>query len=317
MEPNSALDDDQILRRFPPWFSLYKDGRVQRHMGEEKVPAGIDPITGVQSKDITVNPETGLSARMFLPKTDGAAVKLPLLIYIHGGGFCICSAFHPFYHRHLNTIATEANAVVLSVDYRLAPEHPLPIAYDDTWEAIKWAAAHSNGGGPEPWLRDHADLRRVCFAGDSAGANIAHNMAMRVGTDGVPGLNLAGIVLIHPFFGSDQKDELITFLYPTMAGPDDPKIRASKDPNLRRLGCRRVLVMVAGNDFLADRGRTYYEVLKRSGWEGGLDMVEAEGETHVFHLYDPAKEKAQILVKHFVSFLIQNQTTSYSPDSKY
>ncbi|KAI9127856.1 hypothetical protein K1719_000849 [Acacia pycnantha] len=304
MDPNSAPDNGQILRHFPPWFRLYKDGRVQRLMGEEKIPAGTDPVSGVQSKDITINPQTGLSTRMFLPKAPSSAGKLPLLIYIHGGAFCICSAFHPFYHRHLNTIAAEANAVVLSVEYRLAPEHPLPIAYDDTWEAIKWAEAHSNGSGPEPWLNDHADLRRVYFAGDSAGANIAHNMAMQIGTDGLPGLNLAGIVLIHPYFGNDQTDELISFLYPTMAGPDDPKINPVKDLNLRRLGCRRVMVMVAGSDFLVDRGRTYYEALKKSGWEGELDMVEAEGENHVFHLYDPAKEKAQILAKQFVSFLI-------------
>lgn len=305
MDPNSAPDDDQILRNFHPWFRLYKDGRVQRLMGEDKVPAGIDPVTGVQSKDITINPETGLSARMFLPKAAGTAEKLPLLIYIHGGAFCICSAFHPFYHRHLNTIAAEANAVVLSVNYRLAPEHPLPIAYDDTWEAIKWAAAHSNGVGSEPWLNDHADFRCMYFAGDSAGANIAHSMAMKVGIDGLNGLNLAGIVLIHPYFGNDRRDELIAFLYPTMAVPDDPKINPAKDPNLRRLGCRRVLVMVAANDFLVDRGRTYYEALKNSEWEGEVDMVEAEGETHVFHLYDPAKEKARSLVKQFGSFIIQ------------
>ena len=101
---------------------------------------------------------------------------------------------------------------MLSVNYRLAPEHPLPAAYDDTWDAITWAAAHLNGPGPEPWITHHADLKRMYIAGDSAGANIAHNMAMKIGVDGVSGLNLCGIVLIHPYFGSGQKDELIGFL---------------------------------------------------------------------------------------------------------
>ncbi|XP_054786297.1 probable carboxylesterase 13 [Prosopis cineraria] len=305
MDTNSAPDDDHILRNFHPWFRLYKDGHVQRLVGEEKVSAGIDFVVGVQSKDIIINHETGLSARMFLAMTAGAADKLPLLIYIHGGGSCVGSAFHPFYPGHLDTIAAEANAVVLSVNYRLAPEHPLPIAYDDTWEAIKWAAAHLYGDGSEPWLNDHADFRRVYFAGDSAGENIAHNMAMKVGLDSPNGLNLAGIVLIHSYVGNDRKSELIELLYPTMAGPDEPKINPAKDPNLQRLGCRRVLVMVAGNDSLVNRGRAYYEALKNSGWEGEVNMVEAGGETREFHLYDPEKEKARSLVRQFGSFIAQ------------
>ncbi|XP_054808209.1 uncharacterized protein LOC129310402 isoform X2 [Prosopis cineraria] len=60
--------------------------------------------------------------RLIRLKAQGTADKLPLLIYINGGAFCICSMFHPFYQGHLNTIAAEANAVVLSINYRLAPE---------------------------------------------------------------------------------------------------------------------------------------------------------------------------------------------------
>ena len=132
-----------------------------------------------------------------IPKT---TQKLPLLIYIHGGAFCICSPFNPIYHNHLTTVVAEANVVALSVHYRLAPEHPLPIAYDDSWAVIQWAASHAKGNGTEPWLNDHADLERVSFAGDSAGANLAHNMAMRVGAGKLDGLNLNGMALIHPFF---------------------------------------------------------------------------------------------------------------------
>ena len=304
LNPTPTPNNDQILHDFSPRFIVYKDGHVHRFRGQEKVPAGVDHITGVHSKDVTINPQTGVSARLFLPKTAvSGAGKLPLLIYIHGGAFCTFSPFHPYYHRHCNTVAAEANAVVVSVDYRLAPEHPLPVGYDDTWEAIKWAAAHSNGGGPEPWLNDHADFRRVYFAGDSAGGNFAHDMAMRVGSEGLPGSDLAGIVVIHPYFAIDEKEELIKFLYPSMDWLEEPKMRPDKDRNLRRLGCRRVMVMVAGDDFLVGRGRTYYEALKNSGWDGEVELVETEGEGHVFHLVDPTKEKAQILVKQFASFL--------------
>lgn len=133
-----------------------------------------------------------------------------------------------------------------------------------------------------------------------------HNMAMRWSTEGLVGLKLQGIVLIHPYFGNEEKDALIEFLFPTYGGLDDPKIHAAKDPKLSGLGCRRVLVLVAEKDFLRERGRSYYEALKKSGWSGVVEMVETEGEGHVFHLFDPTKEKSVALVNRFVSFI--NQT---------
>ncbi|KAI4355041.1 hypothetical protein L6164_003858 [Bauhinia variegata] len=83
----------------------------------------------------------------------------------------------------------------------------------------------------------------------------------------------------------------------------DPRIEAAEDPKLSTVACSKVLVMVAENDFLRDRGLTYYEALKKSGWGGRADMVEAEGENHVFHLSNPNGEKAAALLKQFVSFM--------------
>ncbi|CDP16411.1 unnamed protein product [Coffea canephora] len=58
--------------------------------------------------------------------------KLPLLVYLHGGGFFIKFAFSPTYHAHLNVVVAEAGVVAVSINYRFAPEHPLPIAYEDS-----------------------------------------------------------------------------------------------------------------------------------------------------------------------------------------
>lgn len=189
---------------------------------------------------------------------------------------------------------------MLSVYYRLAPEHPLPIAYDDTWEAIQWISK-----GSELWLKDHADLNIVFIAGDSAGGNLAHNMAMRGSTEGFGSLKVQGIVLLHPYFGNNKKDELLEFLYPSYGGLNDPKIHPVNDPNLSSLSCGKMLVFVAENDFLRERGRSYYEALKKSGWNGVLEMVETEDEGHVFHLFNPSKDKSVALVKQFVSFMTQ------------
>lgn len=299
---SSDQNSNEILREFPRLFRQYKDGRVERFLGTETTPPGTDPLTGVISKDITINPNTGIGARLYLPPNATPSTKLPLLIYIHGGAFCICTPYNPGYHRHLNNVVAHANVVVFSVHYRLAPEHPLPIAYDDTWEAIQWVSKTS-----EPWIKDHVDQNIVFFAGDSAGANLAHNIAMRGASEGFGfgGLKLQGMVLIHPYFGNDEKDELVEFLYPTYGGFDDLKIHAAKDPKLSSLGCGKVLVFVAEKDFLRERGRNYYEAVKKSGWNGVVEMVETEDEGHVFHLFDPNKEKSVDLVKRFGSFMIQ------------
>ncbi|KAJ6344659.1 hypothetical protein OIU76_006225 [Salix suchowensis] len=73
-----------------------------------------------------------------------------------------------------------------------APERPIPAAYEDSW-----AASRSNGDGPEPWLRNHADFHRVFLGGDSSGANIAHNLAVAAGNPETGlDIGLLGIALL-------------------------------------------------------------------------------------------------------------------------
>ncbi|OIW10176.1 hypothetical protein TanjilG_27927 [Lupinus angustifolius] len=294
-----------VAREIPNLLRIYKDGRIERLVGVDKISPGTDSRTNVKSKDVTINPETGLSARLYLPPNTPPSQKLTLLFYIHGGAFCVCTPFNPAYHLHMNTLSADANVVVVSVHYRLAPESPIPICYDDTWEAIQWVAKHVTGNGPEPWLNDHVDFGRVFFGGDSAGANIAHNMALRGGSEGFGGWNLNGIVLACPYFGGDEKDLLVELLYPNYEGVVDAKIHSTKDPKISGLGCNRVLILVAEKDFLRERGERYYEALKKSGWNGTVDINETEGENHVFYLFNPASEKSIALVKKFVEFITQ------------
>jgi acetyl esterase/lipase len=302
MDPHS----NEVAHDFPPFFRVYKDGRVERLLGTETLPPTTDPLTGVHSKDVTISPETGLSARLFLPNTTPDR-KLPLLIYVHGGAFCVETPFSPLYHSYVSSVAAEANVVAVSIHYRRAPEHLLPIAYDDTLAAIQWAAAHRKGDGPEAWLNGHADFERVFLAGDSAGANIAHSMARRAGVDErLLGLNILGMVIVHPFFGNGEPGKLMKYIYPTMSGPDDPSFYPAPDPKLRSLGCSRVLVVVAEKDELRDRGWNYYESVRKSGWGGVADIVETKGEDHVFHLFNPKCEKALALLKQMAAFFNQD-----------
>ncbi|CAI9277011.1 unnamed protein product [Lactuca saligna] len=306
---------DQILKEIPGLIRVYKDGRFQKLSGTDVVPAGIDPASGVQSKDVVISPETKIFARLYLPKT--TTKKLPLLIYYHGGGFVIETAASPVYHNFLNLVAAESNVVIVSVDYRTAPEHVLPTCFDDSWEAIKWVAQHINSNGPEPWLNDYADLQQVFFSGDSAGANISHHMAIRVGLE-KPGLSifLRGIILLHPYFwgkdriGSEDEhpwnasmEDIWTFAHPGTSGFDDPWINPDMDPKISDLGCSRVLVCVAEKDIFKHRGLYYKDILDKTGWKGNIEVIEDKGEDHVFFLFKPAAESACTLRKRICTFI--------------
>lgn len=313
---------------FPPFFCAYKDGRVERFFGKDKVPTSIDndgKSSSISTKDVLIVPETGVSARIFIPNTIKPHQKLPLLVYFHGGAFLFGSPFCPTYHNYLVSLVSEANVVAVSVDYRLAPEHHVPIAFDDSWAALEWVASHCNNNGDggdsgEAWLRDHVDFGRVFLAGDSAGGNISHNMAVRAGVEGLPdGVKIEGVCLIQPYFGrkieetkgedddmQKVQDKYWAFVCPTTAASDDPRLYPAKDPNLWRMGCSRILVCLAEKDVLRERGFIYYEMLKNSRWGGVVEMVETAGEAHVFHLFNPSCDKAVALLKRVASFINQD-----------
>ncbi|XP_044508087.1 probable carboxylesterase 5 [Mangifera indica] len=306
--------EEEPVHDFSPFFRVYKEGRVERLMGTDFTPPSVDPKTSVESKDVVFSPETGLSARLYIPELHNQNQKLPLLVYFHGGAFCLMSPFSSMYHNYLNTLVHEANIVAVSVAYRRAPEHPLPTAYEDSWTALKWVASHVNGDGPEDWLNYLADFDKVYLAGDSAGANISHHMGLRYGKQKLKGLKLAGIILIHPYLGGSEpigaeadKPEKIEFTEklwrlacPGTTGCDDPLFNPVADPNWVSLEATRLLVCVAEKDFYRHRGWYYFEKLKESGWEG---VVESKEEDHTFHLYNPSCESALDLLKQIVSFI--------------
>ncbi|KEH22636.1 putative carboxylesterase [Medicago truncatula] len=312
---------DEVVLDLSPMIKVYKDGHIERLSGSDIVPPSFDSTTNVESKDVFISKAQNISARIFIPIPNNDEFpnqKLPLLVYFHGGGFCVETPFSPTYHNYLNTIVSQANVMAVSVDYRRAPEHPLPIAYEDSWTSLKWVASHLHGNGRDEWINSYADFGKVFFAGDSAGANIAHHMAIRVGTEGLQGINIEGIVLVHAFFwgvervGSEAEkpeqylsfvDNLWRFVCPTSSGPDDMLLNPGKDKNLGRLGCKSVLVCVAENDLMKDRGWYYKELLEKNGYDGVVDVIQTKGEGHVFHLFNPKSHKALYLLKQIVSFI--------------
>ena len=132
----------------------------------------------VRSDDRTIpGPAGPIAVRVYRPPTGDDAL-LPAVVYFHGGGFAIGDL-----DTHDGTArqhAVGADAVVVSVDYRLAPEHPHPAAVEDAWAALQWVAAHAGELG--------ADGSRLAVAGDSAGANLSAVVAQLARDAGGPPL---------------------------------------------------------------------------------------------------------------------------------
>ena len=315
----------KIVTEIPSWIRVYNDGTVERPRSFPIVPPSLDDhITGVSSKDIVISHAPKVSARLYLPKITKPD-KVPIYVYFHGGGFFFESAFSKLYHDHLNKLVSLANIIVVSVEYRLAPEHPLPACYHDCWGALQWVAAHAtkNPTNTEPWLSDHGDFNRVFIGGDSAGGNIVHNIAVRAGVEALPGdVRILGAILAHPYFYGSQPigSEPVTGLeqnfnylvwnlvYPfAPGGIDNPMINplGPGAPNLATLGCCRIIVCVAGKDDLRDRGVWYCEAVKRSGWQGQIELYEDKEENHVYYLFNSESETANALIKSMASFLLE------------
>ncbi|KAK6939580.1 Alpha/beta hydrolase fold-3 [Dillenia turbinata] len=307
-----------------PYLREYNDGTVERLAGTEIVPAGLDPETGVVSEDIIIVPDSGVSARVYHPKRlDNYKNKLPLMIYFRGGAFCISSTADPKYHRVLNLLVAEANIIAISINYRNAPEHPLPTAYEDSWDALKWVASNmTNKDRSSLW--DNIEFGKVFLGGDSAGANISHHLAIRAKESNLLGqLKFRGILMIHPYFwgkepigceGTDtlrkaMVDKWWLYVCPSEEGTDDPLINPFADgsPSLTKLACERILVCVAEKDILRDRGVSYYESLEKSGWQGSAEILMTEGEDHVFHIFDPNTEKARNFIRCLAAFIMEEK----------
>ncbi|XP_047956511.1 2-hydroxyisoflavanone dehydratase-like [Salvia hispanica] len=305
-----------LLTDLSPLIQVYTDGTVHRLISSPHVPPSPeDPATSVASKDILI-PPSNIPARLYLPKLSAAPQKLPILLYHHGGGFCLESAFSFLHHRYANLLSAASPALILSLEYRLAPEHPLPAAYHDSSFALRWLCSHALDDPTfekDPWIADHADLGRIFIAGDGSGANIAHNVVMRAGSEPLPGnVKVNGAILCHPFFcGEDDLERglgyrLWSFVYSSAGGGiDNPAINPVADgaPSLSGLGCSRMIVCLAEKDPAAARGKVYAEMVRRSGWRGEVETAEYEGEGHCFQISDTHSQNAKNFIDRLVAFI--------------
>jgi acetyl esterase len=235
----------------------------------------------VPIKDLTIpGPDGPLRARHYQSLAEGAA---PLLVFYHGGGFVVGDIES---HDGLcRMICRDAATHVLSVDYRLAPEHKAPAAVEDCVAAYRWALGFAAELGAS----------RIGVGGDSAGGNLAALVALRSRDEGIaqPALQ----VLLYPvldlseetqsrklfsegFFLSRRDRDWFTELYlgGTDAAADDARLSPLRAADLS--GLAPALVITAGFDPLRDEGNAYAEALRSAGV--AVDHRQFDALTHGF-----------------------------------
>ena len=165
-----------------------QDARVAYEAGSGVLEVPKAALARVEDLNIPARDNYALPARLFAPSTDAG---LPLLLYLHGGGFTIGSiATHDILCREL---ARLAGCMVVSLDYRLAPEHRFPTASNDAWDAMAWLAVNAQTLGADP--------ARLAVGGDSAGGTLAAVNAILARDAGLP---LALQLLIYPGCAAHQ-----------------------------------------------------------------------------------------------------------------
>ncbi|KAL3834541.1 hypothetical protein ACJIZ3_009277 [Penstemon smallii] len=164
-----------------------------------------DPDFPVLTKDIPINLEKKTWARLYLPDTELSSIptkKLPLIIYYHGGGFVQFSPSSMLFQNFCFWIAKQIPAVIVSVGYRLAPEHRLPAAYEDGMEALHWIRTIN-----DVWMTKYVDLSKCFLMGSSSGGNIVHHVGLRAVAcvDDLAPLKIQGLIFHQPFFGGTRR----------------------------------------------------------------------------------------------------------------
>ncbi len=283
-EAGSTIDPilQKVLDAVPFQMSFDDGVDVARQRLRDLPRRQFHPELRVQNRSID-GPAGPINIRIYWPPTDHGTP--PVLLFFHGGGFVVGDL-----DTHDGTCrqhAVGASAVVVSVEYRLAPEHPYPAAVDDAWAATQWVAEHGSEIG--------ADADRLAVAGDSAGGTISAVIAQRArdcadSADGV-GVKLLFQLLWYPSTMWDPSlpsftenadaavldRAAIAAFSRWYAGEVDlsdppPGMAPGRAENLA--GLPAAYIAVAGHDPLRDDGIRYGELLAAAGVPVEVDNAE-------------------------------------------
>lgn len=306
----------------------HSDGSITRLQPPTVLPINtFDDLSQlVVTKDIAINSSKNTWARVILPRgllhSTTTTPKLPLAIYFHGGGFIVATVDTPIFQGLYALIASEIPAIVVSIEYRQAPENRLPAAYDDCMEALHWIK-----NKPDELLANYADFSKCFLMGTSAGGNIVYHLGLNAAAswDILKPLEIKGLILNQPFFGGTERTQsevrlandkilptIVTDIMWNLGLPEgadrdheysNPMVGIESNPNLfdqvKLLGWK-MLVTGCDGDPLIDRQMNLVKGLK----ELGVQVVASftQGGYHGSEVIDHLKAKEfSILVKEFIS----------------
>ncbi|HEX4979949.1 MAG TPA: alpha/beta hydrolase [Acidimicrobiales bacterium] len=250
--------------------------QVLAMMGAQRAE-GVDEVARVDDIEIP-GPAGAIPARVYVP-SDGAA--LPVVAYFHGGGWVLGGI--ESHDGSCRTLANVSGAIVVSVDYRLAPEHAFPAAVDDCWAATQWIAAHAADLGGDP--------ARLAVAGDSAGGNLAAVVALMARDAGAPALRgqllvypVTDATMSHPSIDSNGEGYFLTkadmeWFYGHYA-PERPEDWRLSPLLADVAGVAPAMVLTAEFDPLRDEGEAYGKRLEAAGVP--VEVVRKDGLIHGF-----------------------------------
>lgn len=223
-----------------------------------------EPVSQVIDRQVAVSGGQ-VGVRVYRPASSG---PLPILVYAHGGGFVFCDLDS---HDGLcRSLANLVPAVVISVGYRLAPEHRWPTAAEDVFAVTEWAAAHAAEFG--------ADLSRIAVGGDSAGGNLAAVTAVMARDRGGP--SIAAQLLLYPVIAADFDTDsyrmfghgfynprtALQWYWDQYVPTDGDRMHPYASPLHADLtGLPPAVVVLAGHDPLRDEGIAYADALDAAG----------------------------------------------------
>jgi acetyl esterase len=266
LDPKVRAILDQMAS-LPPFESLSVD--AARAQTIERTRAGSLPTLPVATvvNRVIPGPAGDLPVRIYTPNGSG---PFPLMVFFHGSGFVVCNL--DTHDGTCRNLCSAAGCVVVSVDYRLAPENKFPAGPEDCYAATKWAAAHAR--------ELNADAARLVIAGDSAGGNLVAVVALMAGDKGGP--TLRGQLMIypvtdyytpgHPSYVENAEGYGLSAAgmrwfwnhYLTSAAEaDNPYVSPLRAANLR--GLPPALIITAEYDVLRDEGEAYGKRLKEAG----------------------------------------------------
>jgi len=286
------------------WQLTPDQGREQYLMRVNKLKFS-EPILRTEDRRIA-GPGSDIPLRIYTPRDLKPGERLPVLIWFHGGGFVIGSL--ETHDSVCRMLANRADCIVVSVEYRLAPEAKFPAAVEDCAAAMKWVALHAVEFG--------ADADCMAVGGDSAGANLATVMGILARDAAHPKLSFQ--LLIYPCVAPEPETpshhkfkegyilsrNSITWFYRQYlrSGKD------VKDFRFAPLVCEDLsdlpptLIIVAGYDPLRDEGLAYAEALTQGG--GRAVYACFERQIHGFILMGRVLDEANVAVHLCASQLV-------------